>query len=223
MTEQIRRILVWSGRLRLAHWTLAVATLVLLVTGWLIGNAPTLAESAVEIHYLAASLLIFALALRLYLGLFGQGAERLAHLLPRGAELAALRSSLWFYLSLGRAAAPNWFAHNPLWKPRYLVRFLSLLMAVLTGWLMPEIPLVGGLYLPEVHRWLAHLIGLLTAAHLFSVILQDVKGRSGDISAMFSGYRLFYVPPAAAVRPDSAKVTVSLDSLARPRPSDGQH
>ncbi|MGB5198359.1 MAG: cytochrome b/b6 domain-containing protein [Sedimenticolaceae bacterium] len=222
MTEQIRRIAVWSGRLRVAHWALAGATLVLLATGWLIEHAPSLAESAVEIHYLGASLLIFALVLRLYLGVFGQGAERLEHLLPRPAESAAMRASLWFYLSLGRAAAPNWFAHNPLWKPLYLVVFVSLLLAILTGWLMPENPLVGGLYLPEVHRWLAHLIGLLTVAHLFSVILQDVKGRSGDISGMFSGYRLFYVPPATAVKPDIAKVTVSLDTLAKPRRSDKQ-
>ena len=222
MTEQIRRILVWSGRLRLAHWALAGAILMLLATGWLITNAPTLAEWAVEIHYLGASLLIFALVLRLYLGVFGQGAERLEHLLPRATESAAMRASLWFYLSLGRAAAPNWFAHNPLWKLLYLLLFLSLLLTVLTGWLMPEVPLVGGLYLPAVHRWLAHLIGLLTVAHLFSVILQDVKGRSGDISAMFSGYRLFYVPQTTPVKPDIAKVTVSLDALAKPRRSDKQ-
>ena len=222
MTELIRRIAVWSGRLRLAHWALAGATLVLLATGWLIAKAPALAESAVEIHYLGASVLIFALVLRLYLGVFGRGAERLEHLLPRAAESAAMRASLWFYLSLGKAAAPNWFAHNPLWKPLYLMLFVSLLFAALTGWLMPEAPLVGGLYLPAVHRWLAHWIGLLTVAHLFSVILQDVKGRSGDISGMFSGYRLFYVPQAGAVEPDIAKVTVSLDALAKSRQSDRQ-
>ncbi len=222
MTEQIRRIVVWSGWLRVAHWAMAGATLALLATGWLIRNAPTLADSAAEIHYLGASVLVFALVLRLYLGVFGQGAERLEHLLPRAAESAAMRASLWFYLSLGRAAPPNWFAHNPLWKALYLVLLVSLFLAVLTGWLMPETPLVGGLYLPAVHRWLAHLTGLLTVAHLFSVILQDVKGRSGDISAMFSGYRLFYVLQATAVKPDIAKVTVSLDALAKPRQSDKQ-
>ncbi|MCB1798482.1 MAG: hypothetical protein KDI67_06325, partial [Gammaproteobacteria bacterium] len=76
MSEQIRRVAVWSGWLRLAHWSLAGSALFLLTTGWLIGHAPALAADAAELHYLGASLLVFALGLRAFLGFFGRGAER---------------------------------------------------------------------------------------------------------------------------------------------------
>jgi Ni/Fe-hydrogenase 1 B-type cytochrome subunit len=117
MAEQIRRVAVWSPRLRLAHWLMAGATLVLLATGWLLDAAPSLAAAAADYHYLAAAVLTFAIALRLWIGWFGQGAERFASLLLSDTDVRAARESLVFYLSFGKAPLPNWFAHNPLWKP----------------------------------------------------------------------------------------------------------
>ena len=94
MSEQIRRVLVWSGWLRLAHWSMAAATLWLMATGWLVANSPALAAGASEFHYLGAGMLIFALGLRVFLGIFGSGAERFAHMLPQSSELSAIRASL---------------------------------------------------------------------------------------------------------------------------------
>ncbi len=215
MTEQIRRVAVWSGWLRLAHWSLAGATLLLLATGWLIGNSPAVAESAAEIHYLGAALLLFALMLRLFLGCFGNPGERLAELLPRDQELDGMRASLWFYLSLGRARLPAWFAHNPLWKPLYLFLLLVLCLSLLTGWLMQETPLIGRLYLPRAHVWLANTVAVLTAAHLYSVILQDLKGTTADISAMVNGHRYFGIERDGLVRPEIPQVSIRLDELGR--------
>ena len=213
MSEQIRRVLVWSGWLRLVHGALALSTLVLLATGWLIADSPTLAADASFAHYLAASVLLAALLLRFFLGFAGKGAERFEHLLPRRSELAAIRASLLFYLSLGRAPLPNWFAHNPLWKPLYLVLYLLLAMSALSGWIMPEIQLVGRLYVPGVHAWLADPIAALVIAHLLCVVLQDIKGRSADISAMLSGYRFFVFERGGADRNGVQQVSVSLDDL----------
>lgn len=215
MAEQIRRVLVWSGWLRLAHWSLAGATLVLLATGWLVANSPSVAASAAEIHYLGAGVLLAALALRLFLGLFGRGAERFAHMLPRAVERRAMRDSLLFYLSLGRAPLPNWFAHNPLWKPLYLLLLLLLALSVLTGWLMPEMPLLGRLYLPGVHARLADLVALLTIAHLYSVLLQDLRGRCADISAMLSGSRYFSIDRDGLVKPAVPQVSIRPDDIGR--------
>jgi len=215
MSEQIRRVAVWSGWLRLVHGALAVATLLLLATGWLIGHAPSVAASAVEIHYIGAGVLVFALALRLFLGLFGKGAERLEHMLPRPSEARAMRDSLLFYLSLGRTRLPNWYAHNPLWKPVYLALLLALTLSVVTGWLMPDTPVLGRVYLPAAHRWLAELVGLVVLAHLFSVVLQDVRGRHADISAMLSGDRYFEVERTGLVRPEIPQVSINLDDIRR--------
>ena len=216
MSEQIRRVAVWSGWGRVAHWVLAGATLLLLATGWLIGNAPSLAAAAVEVHYLGAALLLFALALRLFLGLFGRGVDRFDQLLPRASERQAMRQSLWFYLSLGRAPKPNWFAHNPLWKPLYLLMLTMLTLLVASGWLMPETPLLGGLYLPKLHGWLAVGVGMLCLAHLFSVVLQDLKGHNADVSAMISGSRYFIIEREGLVKPEIPQVSVRLGDIHKP-------
>ena len=215
MTEQIRRVAVWSGWLRLIHGTLAGSTLALLATGWLIAQAPSVAASAVDIHYLAAGVLVFALALRLFFGLFGTGAERFEHMLPRLSEGRAVRDSLVFYLTLGRTRLPSWYAHNPLWKPLYLALLLVLILSVATGWLMPDLPLLGRVYLPAAHRWLADLVAIVTLAHLFSVVLQDIKGRHADISAMLSGDRYFDVEGGGPVRPEIPQVSIHVDDIQR--------
>lgn len=215
MTEQIRRVAVWSVWIRLAHWSLAIATLLLMATGWLIANSPAVAEPAADIHYLGAGLLVFALALRVFLGLFGRGAERFEFMLPRASEWAAVRASLWFYLSLGRAPLPNWYAHNPLWKPVYLLLLVLLPLAALSGWLMPEIPVVGRLYLPRAHAWLANAVTVITVAHLFSVVLQDAKGHGADVSAMLNGHRYFRVDREGLVQPQIPQVTVRLDDIGK--------
>ena len=219
MPEQIRRVAVWSGWLRVAHWAMAGATLLLLATGWLIANSPAVAESAAEIHYLGAGVMVFALVLRLFLGFFGAATERFGQMLPRDQELAAMRASLLFYLSLGRAPLPNWFAHNPLWKPIYLFLLLVLALSVVTGWLMPDTPLIGRLYLPRVHTWLANAIAILTAAHLFSVVLQDLKGKGADISAMINGHRYFGIQRDGLIKPDIPQVSIRLDELGRSKDS----
>ena len=213
INEQIRRVFVWSGWLRLVHGGLALATLVLIATGWLIADYPWLADEASFVHYLAASVLLVTLLLRFFLGVAGKGPERFEHLLPRRSEIAAIRASLLFYLSLGRAPLPNWFAHNPLWKPLYLILYLLLAMSALSGWIMPEIQLVGRLYVPGAHAWLAEVITGLVIAHLLCAVLQDIKGRSADISAMLSGYRFFVFERNDVDRNEVQQVSVRLDDL----------
>ena len=215
MAEQIRRVPVWSGWLRVAHWALAGATLLMLVTGWLIANAPTVAAGAAEVHYLGAAVLVFGLALRLFLGFAGKGAERLEHLVPKPSEMTGLRNRALFYLSLGKAPLPNWYAHNPLWKPIYLVWFALLALSALTGWLMPDTPVVGVFYLPRVHQWMANAVFVVTLAHVYSVVLQDLRGQAADTSAMINGHRYFRVEREGLVKPEVPQVSIRIDDLNR--------
>lgn len=215
MTEEIRRVAVWSGWLRFVHWALAAATLILIATGWLVANSPALAEAAADIHFIAASVLIAALALRLSLGIAGKGSDRFGYMLPQPSDFAGMRASLLFFLSLGKAPLPSWYAHNPLWKPIYLMLFVLLALSAVTGWIMPEIQLIGRFYLPKVHSWLSNAIILVTAAHVFSVTLQDVKGKTADISAMFNGYRYFSIERDRSAQPGAKPVSVKLDDFGK--------
>ena len=219
MAEEIRRVMVWSGWLRLAHWALASATLWLSATGWLVANTPSVAQAASELHYLGAGILVFGLGLRVFLGFFGRGAERFEYLLPRASELSAIRASALFYLSLGKAPLPNWFAHNPFWKLLYLALFVLLALQALTGWLMPDTPLLWRFYLPHVHAWLATLILVVVVAHVYSVVLQDYRGSSAYVSAMINGQRYFTVDRGGLVQPDLPQVSIRLDQITPARPS----
>jgi len=80
----IKRLPVWSRPLRICHWAMTLAGLVLLLTGWL---------------YLGAALLMAALAARLWLLFAGGSGEHYNSLLPNrhrlGQALEVLRSYDW--------------------------------------------------------------------------------------------------------------------------------
>ena len=187
----VKRVLVWSGWLRVSHASIGLSVLAQLLTGWLIAESPSLAGTALDIHYLASAVLIFGLVIRLALMFAGKPHERLPALLPASFELAAMASTLRCYFSFFRASLPGWYAHNPLWKPFYLLMYLVLVIMVITGVMIPETSIALGFYLPSVHMFWAHVLLWLSALHVVSVIVHDYRKQTTDISAMVNGYRLF--------------------------------
>ena len=212
MTE-IRRVLVWSGWLRLSHWTLALSVLVLIATGWTIGNSPMVAADALEYHYLAASAMIFALALRVLVFIRGKPHERLSALFPQPSEFSAIKQTFIFYLSLAKQPLPNWYAHNPFWKMLYLFMYTALLLMLISGTMMVDHPVVIGFYLPSVHDFWSTVLTILVLLHLLSTFVHDYYAKSTDISAMVNGYRLFELEGSDKARPGLKTVSVELQSM----------
>jgi Ni/Fe-hydrogenase 1 B-type cytochrome subunit len=212
MSEQLQQVPVWGGWYRFSHLAISVATLVLMATGWLIAESPSLANWASEVHYLSAALLIFALMLRLFLGFWGQAPERFSALIPNAKEIPAIKASLLFYLSLGKAPLPRWHSQNPLWKPLYLLLYALLTLAALSGTLMPQMDVLLGWYLPNLHRGLADVIFWLVLLHPLAVILQDWRGQTADCSAIINGQRLFRIE-RPKVEPKVSTASVKLDDL----------
>ncbi|TNF99422.1 MAG: cytochrome b/b6 domain-containing protein [Gammaproteobacteria bacterium] len=212
--EEYKRVLVWSGWLRTSHWSTALSVLVLLATGWLISNAPSVAESALDIHYYAASFLLFGLSVRVILFITGKAHERFAGLIPDSSDIRNMGKMLRFYLSFGRLPLPRWYAHNPFWKPVYLFLYLALLIQVLSGALMHEIPLVWRFYMPTVHEYWSFIIFWICISHIAAVVLHEVRGTGTDISAILHGYRLFVVERNQNMSDQKMAVNfVSLDDL----------
>lgn len=206
--------MIWGGWLRLSHACIALATLVLLLTGWLLADSPSLAEGALDLHYIASSFLIFGLVVRINLMIVGKEHERLSSLFPASTELVAMAKTFRFYLSLGRSPMPGWYAQNPLWKPVYLAVYLVLIMLVATGAAMSDNSIVLGFYLPSVHIFWAKAMLWFSVLHIASVFMHDYKNQTSDISAMVNGYRLFMINSEdGGPGVDDAIQVISLDSL----------
>ncbi len=191
--EIIHRTLVWSSKLRFAHWLLALSTLVLIATGWLIPAAPSIIDLTSDWHYLSAAVFIAALLLRLWMLFSDRQSAGLAALIPGKQALPAMGQMLCFYITLGKAPLPAWYAHNPLWAPIYLFAILLMLLLAASGLAMNQYPVAFSLYLPGIHTTLASLFSIFVLFHVLTVFLHDAKGTSSDISAMVNGYRIFIV------------------------------
>lgn len=211
-----KRVLIWSGWLRLSHACVGLSVTALLLSGWLLAESPSLHAIATDAHYLGSAVLLFGLLVRGVILVGGREHERLAALLPTRTELAAIAGTLRCYISLGRLPLPAWYAHNPLWKPLYLLVYLALIMLVASGAAMPEIQVIHGFYLPSVHAFWAQIIAWLAALHIISVILHEYKNQTSDISAMVNGHRVFLIDdPTAGAGTAGDRQYVSLDSIGR--------
>jgi Ni/Fe-hydrogenase 1 B-type cytochrome subunit len=204
--------MVWSSLLRTLHWAMALCTVTLVASGWLMLRAPAeLGGGAAEVHRNIGFLLLAALAARLYLLLFGQRAEQWRDFIPWSPQHRAALQTLRFYLTGGRSPLPSYYAHNPLWGPIYLALFAVLAMQGLTG-------LFG---LMDFHRRGLPIISGFVALHVLAAFLHDWKGHGSDVSAMINGHRVFVVKRPEATGQGGVHV-VSLESLLERRPDPGK-
>lgn len=216
-TTEFKRVLIWSGWFRLSHAATGLSTIVLLATGVLISESPSLTESALDIHYLAASVFVFGLLIRLVLLFVGKPHERLAGLIPSVDELGAMKKTVLFYLSLGRASLPHWYAHNPLWKPVYCLNYMVLVLLAVSGAMIENTDVLFGFYLPSVHAFWAQFVLGFSLLHIIAVCAHDYRNQSTDVSAIINGYRLFQYVRSEQNRNGNAVQFVTLDSRSKDR------
>jgi Ni/Fe-hydrogenase 1 B-type cytochrome subunit len=209
----IKRAHVWPGTVRAAHWIMALAVLVLIATGWVLGSAlygDT--DALIEAHLTAGYVLAGALGLRAYRLFAGHGAERWRDLVPNALQAGAAGRTLRFYLTGTRSALPAYYAHNPLWGPLHLLVLIVLLAQCAAGIVMhlgyyrdvlaTTAPWIFSLPLPEAHRMAAAVISAYAAAHVLAVFLHDWKGNGTEVSAMISGTKYFVVEGEALRVPE---------------------
>lgn len=212
MAQTLQRKLIWPGWFRLAHALIAISTLMLLATGYLIQHSPVLGQNATDLHHYAAGFLLIGIMIRFYFMVSGKPQERLQALLPKSADWQATWETLRFYLLLGKTPLPRWYAHNPLWKPLYLLIYLILLIQLISGILMQQQDVLFGFYLPSVHAYWASFVLWWVVLHLICSVWHDYASGTGDVSAMIHGYRLYIVDP---VKPadNSTSGSISIDAL----------
>ncbi|MEW8029464.1 MAG: cytochrome b/b6 domain-containing protein [Candidatus Thiodiazotropha sp.] len=206
----VTRVLVWSSRLRLAHWSLGLSAIGLLISGWLMNNTPLMAQSTAEIHFMLSGLFLPALLFRLYLLFIGKGSEHLSSCEPNLHRLSQAWSVLKFYLTLGRAPLPKWYSHNPLWGPIYLALFFFMLLIAVSGlMLLKDISMVGRLSFNDLHHFCYQVIATFTLLHITAVFSHELVGKASDISGMINGHRIFEIDgPQHSDNPGTQSVTL---------------
>jgi len=226
---EMRERPVWPLALRLIHWVLAIAVVLLAVTGWLMDSGLVLNEALYQLlrenlHVPAGQAVGVALAGRLVLLAADPGVSGWRALVPRQGASGPLGQMLRFYLSWGRNRLPGYFAHDPLWVLLYPVLFALLLFVTLAGLAMEYSGMRAtlGLDLAILERW--HALGAaviiwLSVLHGLSVLLREVRGKGYEVSAMIHGHRIFRVD-SEQTPGVKQEVTIDLSSITTKRSAD---
>ncbi len=215
------RVFVWSGALRIFHWTLAVSTAILILTGIYIHYPPITTKWA-EFrpqyimatlrywHFAVAYFFMAALAVRLYLFFFGNKYERINDALPVNKKnIKSLWHGIQFYLYLTDEHEYR-LGHTVLAGIIYFVLFLSGVVMSLTGLylLYPEVGWIANMGhmlfdTPQQARLIHYLLNwffiFFILVHLYIAIWNDFNAPEAIISGAFSGSKMI---PVDAIPPE---------------------
>jgi Ni/Fe-hydrogenase 1 B-type cytochrome subunit len=201
---------VWELPVRITHWVIFLAVVVLSVTGFyiarpfiIVGSDPRFLMGWMRsIHSLAAWVFIAAIAARLIWSLVGNRWSRWDQFIPVSRDRrTGGGEALKYYLFMRRNPAPE-IGHNPLAGLTYFVVYLMFGVQIVTGLAMKGLENPGGILynltgwvfdigsIPTA-RLIHHLIMWLTwgfvVHHVYSAVLVDMEERNGLISSIVTG------------------------------------
>jgi Ni/Fe-hydrogenase 1 B-type cytochrome subunit len=211
----LRALYVWEMPVRLTHWLIAGAIVVLAVTGIYIGNPFLLAPGAAgerfvmgtmkAVHFWAA--IVFALSVLARIGWMFAGNRWASwrELLPfERHRRRDIPGTLAFYSFL-RSRPPETVGHNPVAGLTYALVFLLYFVEIGTGLALYSVsahvdsplhlfaflaPVFGGL---QTARWIHHVVMWLLIGfvvhHVQSALLVSRAERNGILDSIFSGYK----------------------------------
>jgi Ni/Fe-hydrogenase 1 B-type cytochrome subunit len=216
--SEIVRVYVWEVPVRITHWVIAGAIVVLSVTGFYIGYPFVSVAGPARQHFVmgwmkvihawAAYVFIGAVVVRIVWMFTGNKYARWDKFLP---VHASRRRGLWptvkFYLFMLRRP-PGFVGHNPVAGATYTLVFGLYFLAIATGlvmrgasadvdspvrWFASWAPLFGGL---QIARWIHHVVMWLLLGfavhHVYSGVLMSTVEANATMESIFSGYK--FVP-----------------------------
>ena len=211
-----RWVYLWHWPIRAMHWVAAASIVVLVVTGFYIGEPYFVTSGAASAHYLmgwvrlvhfiAAGALVATGIVRIYWLFAGNQFERLAALFPvRTRDWVNLVRTVKYYLMIQPERAPHYLGHNPLQQLSYTLLYAVAATMVITGFTLfgqaaPGglifqlfawvIPLLGGLqHVRFVHHVMAWFFLIFLPIHIYLATRSDIMERSGTITSIVSGGR----------------------------------
>jgi Ni/Fe-hydrogenase 1 B-type cytochrome subunit len=213
-------VYVYEAPVRLWHWINALAILVLIATGYLIGSPlPTVAGEASQhfvmgyirfAHFTAGQILAVGFLLRGYWAFVGNEHSRQIYYVPiwRASFWKELAHEIRWYAFLEKAPM-KYVGHNPLAQTAMFIMYtLTAAFMIVTGFALYsegegadswEAKLFGWVFYiwpnsQEVHTW--HHLGMYVIVtfiiiHIYAAVREDIMSRQSIISSMISGERQF--------------------------------
>jgi len=217
-------VYVYEVPVRIWHWAMVLAMIVLAVTGYLIGDPlPAIGGEPYDtyffawiriLHFSASWLFIVLFAVRIYWAIVGNHHARSIFLPPflSGAWWRGMGSQLRYYLFL-KDESDLWVGHNPLAQvAMFFMYTLGTLFIIVTGlalyseqwgWGTLPMKLFGWVFVlfgdPQMVRTLHHLamwyLLLFALVHVYMVFREDIMSGESVVGTMISGIRLFKRAP----------------------------
>lgn len=202
MSSNLKAVNLWSKWLRLSHWVMAFGILFLLLSGWATQQVQIDLAFWQDWHVMIGQVVFMAWVLRVVL-LLKPGSSSFQALIPDRNQLKAWVEMVKFYITFARFPLPEWFAHNPFWRPIYLLVLIWILVVALSGFLHDSLFVFAGMSMAKLHRISSEYLAIFVLFHILTVFLHDWKGKVARISAMISG-KAFFSLPEVNVKPQSS-------------------
>lgn len=213
---EYRRVYVWELPVRLYHWVNAVALVMLIITGYLIGAPQRIfyASEAYQLywfgwvrflHFLAAYVYVFNFAFRIYWGFVGNKYARWNNYFPltrkQRAEIVDVVKTDVLQTKLHGAISTG---HNSLAAFIYFLTFLAFCAQAITGFALYSS--MSSSWIPRLFTWIVPLMGgemgvrywhhtlmwffvAFIAVHIYLSFYHDyIEGR-GTISSIVGGWK----------------------------------
>jgi Ni/Fe-hydrogenase 1 B-type cytochrome subunit len=211
-----RRVYVWELPVRIYHWTNAICILILIATGFMIGNPTTIEYSSEAyeqywfgtvrfLHFVAAFVFFFNFLVRIYWGFVGNRYSRWRNFIPLTAAklreiLEVLRGDVLLIHPRNIASV----GHNALAGLIYFCSFLAFLFQAATGFALYSSMSTSAL--PKLFAWVVPLMGgdfavrqwhhafmwffvAFTIVHIYLVFHHDYEEGRGTTSSMVGGWK----------------------------------
>jgi Ni/Fe-hydrogenase 1 B-type cytochrome subunit len=211
-----RWVYLWHWPIRAMHWLAVGSIVVLVITGFYIGQPYFITSGQASSHYLmgwmrfthfaAAGVLVATAIVRAYWLFAGNKFERARALFPiRPRDWVNLWRTIKHYLMIRPEKAPHYLGHNPLQQLSYTFLYFVAFVQVVTGFAL------YGLYNPagafarffgwvvplfhgaQVVRFVHHIdtwiFLIFIPIHIYLALRSDVMEREGTMSSIFSGGR----------------------------------
>jgi len=207
---------VWDRQTRILHWINAVLiiTLALLMIGKegmaLLGADRAMKMPVKRLHAYVGYVFVFTFALRVWWGFMGNTYARWTDIIPfRKEQRQAIAKNLRWYLTGFKGSPAGATGHDPLAAIFYAALFLVLLSQAITGLILSgtEFKMYPAFFfmkdmsaaaresfgdsLGEIHEFGLWFIMFFLAAHLFGLVVHEVKEKTGLLSSMIHGKKYF--------------------------------